>query len=58
LTGDMVMKSATVGLPIVASIAAAIDSGIIIAKKAKVTLAGFVRGNRMNVYSCPERILS
>jgi FdhD protein len=58
LTGDMVMKSATVGLPIVASIAAAIDSGIIIAKKANVTLAGFVRGNRMNVYSCPERILS
>lgn len=57
LTGDMVMKSATAGLPIVASIAAAIDSGIIIAKKANVTLAGFVRGNRMNVYSCPERIL-
>jgi len=58
LTGDMVLKAARVDIPIVASLAAAIDSGIAIAKDAGVTLIGFVRGNRMNIYSFPERILS
>jgi FdhD protein len=56
LTGDIVMKSMKVAIPIVASIAAAVDSGIAIAKQANLTLVGFVRGKRMNVYSCPERI--
>jgi formate dehydrogenase assembly factor FdhD len=39
-------------------LAAAIDSGIAIAKDAELTLVGFVRGRRMNVYSFPERILA
>lgn len=58
LTGDIVFKAAKVGIPAVASIAAALDSGIEIAKKANLTLIGFVRGKRMNVYNAPERILS
>lgn len=58
LTGDIVAKSARVKVPIVASIAAAIDSGITLARKTNLTLIGFVRRNRMNIYSCPERILS
>jgi formate dehydrogenase accessory protein FdhD len=58
LTGDIVAKSARTKVPIVASIAAAIDSGIMLAKKTNLTLIGFVRRNRMNIYSCPERILS
>ena len=58
MTGDIVMKAARLGMPVVASMAAAIDSGIAIAKKADLTLVGFVRGNRMNVYCSPERILS
>jgi FdhD protein len=57
LTGDMVMKAATVKSPIVASVAAAIDSGIAIAKRVNLTLVGFVRGTHMNVYTCPERII-
>jgi FdhD protein len=56
LTGDMALKSATVGLPIMASIAAVIDSGIAIARRVDLALVGFVRGSRMNVYTCPERI--
>jgi formate dehydrogenase accessory protein FdhD len=56
MTGDMVLKAARVGLPIVASLAAAIDSGVAVAKEAGITLIGFVRGNRMNIYSFPERI--
>jgi FdhD protein len=57
LTGDMVRKVSTVKLPIVASVAAAIDSGIAIAKRVDLTLVGFVRSWRMNVYTCSERIV-
>ena len=56
LTGDIVMKSARVNLPIVTSIAAAIDSGIAIAKSVDLTLVGFARGRCMNVYTCAKRI--
>jgi FdhD protein len=57
LTGDIVMKAARVGLPMVVSMAAAIDSGVEVAKELNLTLIGFARGKRMNVYSCPERII-
>ena len=56
LTGDIVMKSARVNLPIVTSIAAAIDSGIAIAESVDLTLVGFARGRCMNVYTCAKRI--
>jgi FdhD protein len=58
LSGDVVFKAAKVGLPIVASLAAALSSGIEMAQLANLTLAGFVRGKRMNIYTFPERILS
>jgi FdhD protein len=58
LTGDIALKAARVGLPIVASLAAAIDSGIAVARSAGLTLIGFVRGKRMNIYTFPERIFS
>lgn len=57
LTGDIVLKTSRVDLPVVASLAAAIDSGIKIAQNTGLTLVGFVRGKRMNVYNGPERIL-
>jgi FdhD protein len=57
LTSDIVRKAVRVGLPLVSSLAAAIDSGITVAKNMNLTLVGFVRGKRMNVYSFPERIL-
>lgn len=56
LTGDIVLKAARVGIPIVASLAAAVDSGIEVAKRTHLTLIGFVRGKRMNVFTFPERI--
>jgi FdhD protein len=56
LSGDIIFKAAKVGLPIVASLATALDSGIAMAEAANLTLAGFVRGKRMNIYSFPERI--
>jgi len=56
LTGDIVLKVARVALPIAASLAAAIDSGITVAKDVDLTLIGFVRGKRMNIYNFHERI--
>jgi len=57
LTGDVVLKAARMRIPVVASITAAVDSGIDVAERTGVTLIGFVRGNRMNIYTCPERIV-
>jgi FdhD protein len=56
LTPDIVLKAARVGVPVVASLAAAVDSGIEAAKYTGLTLIGFVRGTRLNVYTYPERI--
>ena len=55
--GDMIYKAAKVGLPIVASVAAVLNSGISSAEKANIALVGFVRGNRMNIYTGLERII-
>jgi formate dehydrogenase accessory protein FdhD len=57
MSGDVAFKAAKVGLPIVASLAAALSSGIAVAESTNLTLAGFVRGKRMNIYTSPERIL-
>jgi len=57
LSGDVVFKAAQVGLPVAASLAAALSSGIDLAVQANLTLAGFVRGKRMNIYVAPERIV-
>lgn len=54
---DMVLKAVRMGIPIVASRAAPIRSGIIAAEKNGVTLVCFVREQRMNVYTHPNRIL-
>ena len=56
LTGDVVLKAARMRIPIVASLAAAIDSGIAVARQTGVTLIGFVRGQRMNLFTYPQRI--
>jgi len=57
LSGDMTFKAAKVGIPIIASIAAALSSGLDAAQKTNVTLVGFVRGRRLNIYTVPERII-
>ena len=56
ISGDVAFKAAKVGLPIVASLSAALSSGVNMAELSNLTLAGFVRGKRMNVYTAPERI--
>jgi len=55
-SSDMVLKVARVRIPILASIAAPLHSGVHAAEKTGVTLVCFVRGSRMNVYTHPERV--
>jgi len=57
LTGDVVLKAARVGIPVVASLTAAVSSGVEAAERTGQTLIGFVRGTRMNVFTYPERII-
>jgi FdhD protein len=56
LTGDIVLKAAQMRIPVIASLSATISSGLEAAQLTGVTLVGFVRGRRMNVYTYPERI--
>ena len=56
LTGDSVLKAIRAKIPIVASLSAAIESGIKLAFAYGITLIGFARGARMNIYTHPERI--
>ncbi len=57
LTGDSVLKAVRAKLPIVASHSAAIESGVRLAFTYGITLIGFVRGARMNVYTNPHRVI-
>jgi|YelNatPaOPRAMG01_1025707.scaffolds.fasta_scaffold43114_2 formate dehydrogenase accessory protein FdhD len=54
---DMVLKVARAGIPILASLRAPLMSGINAARILGVTLIGFIRKLRMNIYSFPERVL-
>ncbi|HZS37032.1 MAG TPA: formate dehydrogenase accessory sulfurtransferase FdhD [Polyangia bacterium] len=54
---EIVQKAAAARIPIVASVSAASSLAIDLAESAGLTLAGFVRGGSLNVYTHPERLL-
>ena len=56
LPEDMVMKGLGAGIPLMASVSAATIQGAEAARRGNMTLIGFARGRRMNVYSAPERL--
>jgi len=56
MPADMLIKVARMGIPIIASNAAPTSSGFSVAKRACVTMIGFVRGQRFNIYTHPDRI--
>lgn len=58
LSGEIVLKAARVGVPVVASVAGPLESGIRIAEVAGITLVGFIRGRRLNVYTHGGRIVA
>ncbi len=57
LSSEMVAKAVMHQIPILASRTASTCLGLMIAQKFGLTLIGFVRGDTMNIYRNPERIL-
>lgn len=53
---EVVAKAVRIGCPVIASPGAPTNLSIERAERAGVTIAGFVKGNRLNVYTCRERI--
>ena len=56
LAGEMVLKASNAGVPVMCSVSAPIKSGVNIAKASGMTLIGFARADKFNVYSGFERI--
>jgi FdhD protein len=56
ITSDILIKIAFGKVPIIISRAAPTDKAVELAKKTGITLVGFVRDKRMNIYTYPERI--
>lgn len=57
MPADMLIKIARVGIPVLTSNAAPTTSGYAVAQEAGVTMVGFVRDGRFNIYTHPERII-
>lgn len=57
MPADMVIKIVRAGIPVLASNAAPAYSGCETAKKGNITLVGFLRGQRFNVYNNKNRII-
>ncbi len=53
---EIMQKALAGGIPIVAAVSAPSSLAVEFARESRQTLAGFLRGQTMNVYSWPERI--
>ncbi|MFX1252723.1 MAG: formate dehydrogenase accessory sulfurtransferase FdhD [Promethearchaeota archaeon] len=57
IPADMLLKAARSNIPIIVSRSAPTDSAICLAESLNITLIGFLRGHRYNIYSHRERII-
>jgi FdhD protein len=53
---EIVQKAFAAGIPVVASVSAPSSLAVALAETGGVTLIGFLRGRRFNVYTNPERV--
>jgi FdhD protein len=53
---ELVQKAAAAGIPILTAVGAPTDLAVQTAERVGMTLVGFLRGRRFNVYTRPERI--
>lgn len=57
VSGDILLKTLAAGIPLLVSHSAPTDMAVQMAEWGNLTLLGFVRGDRMNVYSGFERLV-
>jgi FdhD protein len=53
---EIVQKSITAGIPVVAAVGAPSSLAVALSREFNQTLVGFLRGERFNVYAAPERL--
>jgi FdhD protein len=56
ISTEMVRKCAVANIPVIVSRGATTSLAVETAKQAGLTVVGFVRGDTLVIYSCPERI--
>src|SRR5262245_31787658 len=55
---ELVQKAVMAGIPILSAVSAPSSLAVDLATESGLTLAGFVRGNDMNVYTHPHRVIA
>lgn len=53
----MILKAAKMQIPIIISKSAPTSMSVALVRRLNITLVGFVRGKKMNIYSNSERII-
>jgi FdhD protein len=53
---EIVQKAAVVGIPFIAAVGAPSSLAVDAARSLDITLAGFIRADRANLYTHPERV--
>jgi FdhD protein len=57
ISSDIVIRMIKTGVALMASVSAPMDKAIELAEYYGITLCGFARGKRMNIYTHPERVI-
>lgn len=57
ISSEILIKTAKMGCPILIGVSAPTDLALRLAEELGITIIGFARGQRMNIYTHPERIL-
>ncbi len=58
LSSEMMVKAARMGVPLTASLNSPTTRAVELAERLGITVAGYVRGSRLTVYSHPQRLQS
>jgi FdhD protein len=53
---EIVLKALAAGIPILAAVSAPSSLAVDLAAASGITIAGFLRGDTVNIYTHPERI--